>query len=198
MALSTVYRTGQRFGVVHLIDVLLGKMNAKVLQFDHQHLTVFGLGKHMPLAQWSSVFRQLVTGGYLTNDIQAHGGLKLTEAARPVLKGSAEIWLRRDNDKPSPKTNINTSKAQKSANAKSAYSELAHDPLWQLLKDKRLELARENSVPPYVIFHDSTLLEIFNQRPQYLNQMSQIAGIGQAKLDRYGEIFLRLINGNEN
>ena len=191
MALSTVYRTGQRFGVVHLIDVLLGKMNAKVLQFDHQHLTVFGLGKHIPLAQWSSVFRQLVTGGYLTNDIQAHGGLKLTEAARPVLKGVEEIWLRRDIEVIHAKSRSNVSKAQKSASAKSVYSELSHDQLWQLLKDKRLELAKENSVPPYVIFHDSTLLEIYNQRPKNLSQMSLITGVGQAKLERYGEIFLK-------
>ena len=193
IAMSAVFRTGQRFGVVHLIDVLLGKTNAKVMQFNHQVLSVFGLGKNLPQAQWSSVFRQLVTGGYLESDLQAHGGLKLTEAARPVLKGTAEIWLRRDTDKPSVRIKANASKAQKSASAKSAYSELSHDPLWQLLKDKRLELAKENSVPPYVIFHDSTLLEIHNQCPRSLGQMSQITGVGQAKLERYGDVFLKVL-----
>ena len=193
IAMSAVFRTGQRFGVVHLIDVLLGKTNAKVMQFNHQVLSVFGLGKNLPQAQWSSVFRQLVTGGYLESDLQAHGGLKLTEAARPVLKGTAEIWLRRDTDKPSVRIKANASKAQKSASAKSAYSELSHDPLWQLLKDKRLELAKENSVPPYVIFHDSTLLEIHNQCPKSLGQMSQITGVGQAKLERYGDVFLKVL-----
>ena len=202
MAMSTVYRTGQRFGVVHLIDILLGKINIKITQFNHQQLSVYGIGKNLPSAQWSSVFRQLMTGGYLTSDIQAHGGLKLTEAARPVLKGETEIWLRRESEsvhsKTKGKSQSNLSKAQKSANAKTAYTEVAHDPLWQQLKDKRLVLARENGVPPYVIFHDSTLLEIFNQRPVNLIQLSRITGVGQAKLDRYGESFLQVLNSNEN
>ena len=202
IAMSAVYRTGQRFGAAHLIDVLLGKMNAKVLQFNHHQLSVFGLGKNVAQAQWSSVFRQLVTGGYLESDFQAHGGLKLTENARPVLKGMEVIWLRRDievaNIKSSAKNRSSVSKAQKSATAKSAYSELAHDPLWQILKDKRLELAKENSVPPYVIFHDSTLLDIYNQRPKSLSQLSQITGVGQAKLERYGEIFLKVLENFES
>ena len=193
LALSAVYRTGQRFGVVHLIDVLLGKMSVKVTQFSHQNLNVFGLGKNVAQAQWSSVFRQLVTGGYLESDLQAHGGLKLTQTARPVLKGVEEIWLRRDIEVARVKNKSNVSRAQKSATAKSAYSELAHDTLWQLLKDKRLEIAKENSVPPYVIFHDSTLLEIYNKQPKNLDQFSQIIGVGQAKLERYGELFLKVI-----
>lgn len=192
MALSAVYRTGQRFGVVHLIDVLLGKTNVKVSQFNHQALSVFGVGKNIASAQWSSVFRQLVAGGYLEADIQAYGGLKLTEAARPVLKGEAEIWLRRDIEV-AGKAKASLSKAQRSSNAKAAYDGLTDDPLWQALKARRLELAREQGVPPYVIFHDSTLLEILNQRPQSLTQMSRITGVGQAKLDRYGDDFLLVL-----
>ncbi|MBX9676676.1 MAG: DNA helicase RecQ [Methylotenera sp.] len=192
MALSAVYRTGQRFGVVHLIDILLGKTNAKVAQFNHQALSVFGVGKNISSAQWSSVFRQLVAGGYLEADIQAYGGLKLTEAARPVLKGETEIWLRRDIEAVG-KAKASLSKAQRSSNAKAAYDGLSDDPLWMVLKAKRLELAREQGVPPYVIFHDSTLLEIFNQRPQSLTEMSRISGVGQAKLDRYGDEFLLVL-----
>lgn len=192
MALSAVYRTGQRFGVVHLIDILLGKTNAKVAQFNHQALSVFGVGKNIASAQWSSVFRQLVASGYLESDIQAYGGLKLTEAARPVLKGEAEIWLRRDIEAVG-KAKASLSKAQRSSNAKAAYDGLSDDPLWMALKAKRLELAREQGVPPYVIFHDSTLLEIFNQRPQSLTEMSRISGVGQAKLDRYGDEFLLVL-----
>ncbi|MES2580376.1 MAG: DNA helicase RecQ [Pseudomonadota bacterium] len=190
MALSAVYRTGQRFGVVHLMDVLMGKTNPKIAQFSHQTLTVFGVGKDLAQTQWSSVFRQLVAGGFLHSDIDSHGGLKLTEAARPVLKGLAEVWLRRDAEIESRKI----SKAGRSANAKAAYDGLADDPLWHALKAKRLELAREQAVPPYVIFHDATLIEILNRRPTSLLEMSQIMGVGRAKLDRYGDDFLQVLS----
>ena len=189
MALSAVYRTGQRFGVVHLMDVLMGKNSPKVIQFNHQALSVFGVGKDIAQSQWNSVFRQLVAGGYLQADIDAYGGLKLTEAARPVLKGLAEVWLRRDAEI----ENRKVSKAGRSANAKAAYDGLADDPLWLALKAKRLELAREQAVPPYVIFHDTTLIEILNRRPGSLEEMSQIVGVGRAKLDRYGEDFLNVL-----
>jgi ATP-dependent DNA helicase RecQ len=200
MALSTVFRTGQRFGVVHLIDVLLGKSNAKISQFSHQSLSVFGVGKNISQQQWSSIFRQLVAGGFLESDIAAFGGLKLAEAARPVLKNETEVWLRRDAEiigKTRPNLE-RQSKAQKSSNAKAAYEELADDPLWLALKVKRLELAREQGVPPYVIFHDSTLLEILNMRPQSLVELSRITGVGKAKLDRYGDDFLQVLEDEAN
>lgn len=189
MALSCVYRTGQRFGVVHLIDVLLGKTNVKVSQFSHHNLSVFGVGKAISQAQWSSVFRQLVAGGHLMSDIEAYGGLKLTESARPVLKGEAEVWLRRDVEVVSR----NSSKAERGARAKEGYAEVSDDPLWHALKAKRMELAKEQGVPPYVIFHDSTLLEILNRKPASLTEMSQITGVGQAKLQRYGDAFLEVL-----
>ena len=193
MALSTVFRTGQRFGVVHLIDVLLGKTNVKVSQFNHQSLSVFGVGKSISQQQWSSIFRQLVTGGFLESDIAAFGGLKLTEAARPVLKNESEVWLRHDVE-----VVKKTSKAQRSSNAKAAYDGLSDDPLWLALKAKRLALAREQGVPPYVIFHDSTLLEILNNRPQSLLELSRITGVGRAKLDRYGDDFLQVLEDEAN
>jgi ATP-dependent DNA helicase RecQ len=190
MALSCVYRTGQRFGVAHLIDVLLGKKTDKIAQFRHEALSTFGIGQSLTQAQWSSVYRQLVAGGFLESDMEAYGGLKLTAAARPVLKGEQEVWLRQDAEPARRKT----SKAERSARAKEAFAGANDDPLWQALKAKRLELAREQGVPPYVIFHDSTLLEILNQRPQTLDEMGRIGGIGQAKLARYADAFLEVIS----
>ncbi len=189
MALSCVYRTGQRFGVVHLIDVLLGKATTKVEQFNHQQLSTFGIGQSLSQAQWSSVFRQLVAGGLLETDMEAFGGLRLTEDARPVLRGEREVWLRRD---PEP-AKRKVSKAERGARAREAFEGANDDPLWQALKAKRTELAREQGVPPYVIFHDSTLLEILNRRPGSLTEMGQISGVGQAKLERYGDAFLQVV-----
>ena len=191
MALSCVYRTGQRFGVVHLIDVLLGRNTPKIQQFNHQTLSTYAIGKGLTQAQWSSVYRQLVAAGYLESDIEAYGGLKLAESAKPVLKGEAEVWLRRDLE-----VEVNTrkvSKAERGSRAKEGYEEVADDPLWHALKAKRMELAREQGVPPYVIFHDSTLLEIMNQKPGSLTEMSRITGVGQAKLERYGDAFLEVL-----
>ena len=191
MALSCVYRTGQRFGVAHLIDVLLGKATAKVEQFNHQQLSTFGIGKELAQAQWSSVYRQLVAAGLLNVDMEAYGGLKLTEESRPVLRGERSVWLRRDAEPAKRKT----SKAERGPRLREAFAGANEDPLWQALKAKRLELAREQGVPPYVIFHDSTLLEILNQKPHTLDEMAQISGVGQAKLAKYGDAFLQVVNG---
>jgi len=194
MALSCVYRTGQRFGVVHLIDVLLGKNNARVEQFQHHQLSTFGIGKALSQQQWSSVFRQLVSGGYLKTDIEAYGGIKLTEASRPVLRNETEVWLRRDEDSSKHKS----SKAERGARVKEGYAEANDDPLWHALKAKRTELAKDQGVPPYVIFHDSTLLEILTQKPGSLTEMGNISGIGQAKLARYGDDFLQVLEDFAN
>ena len=188
MALSCVFRTGQRFGVGHLIDVLMGKVTPQVERFGHDKVSTFGIGKTLNQAQWSGIYRQLIAAGMLEADMAAYGGLKLTEAARPVLKGEQEVWLRRDAE---PEKRM--SKAERSARAKEAFEGANDDPLWQALKAKRLELAREQGVPPYVIFHDSTLLEIHNRKPQTLTEMGQISGIGQAKLQKYGDTFLLVI-----
>lgn len=194
MALSCVYRTGQRFGVSHLIDVLLGKLTPKVEQFSHQQLTTFGIGKNLSQQQWSSVYRQLVAAGFISVDMEAYGGLKLTETSRPVLRGEQEVWLRRDAE-PVKRT---SSKAERSSRLREAFAGANEDPLWQALKAKRMDLAREQGVPPYVIFHDSTLLEMFNRKPQTLTEMGQISGVGQSKLTKYGDDFLKVLEDVEN
>jgi ATP-dependent DNA helicase RecQ len=195
MALSCVYRTGQRFGVGHLIDVLLGKTTPQVEKFRHHQLTTFGIGQALAQTQWSSVYRQLVAAGLLNVDIEAYGGLRLTEESRPVLRGEQEVWLRRDAE---PAKKSRTSKAERGARAREAFAGANEDPLWQALKAKRTALAREQGVPPYVIFHDSTLLEILNRRPASLTEMGQISGVGQAKLARYGDAFLKVLEDAAN
>jgi len=188
MALSCVYRTGQRFGAGHLIDVLLGKSTPQIERFNHDKVSTYGIGKEFSQSQWNSVYRQLTAAGYLEADIAAYGGLKLTETARPILKGEQAIWLRRD---ATPEKRA--SKAERSSRLKEAFEGANDDPLWLALKAKRMELAKEQSVPPYVIFHDATLIEILNQKPQDLTAMGLISGVGQAKLERYGVAFLEVI-----
>ena len=195
MALSCVYRSGQRFGVGHLIDILMGKLTPQVEKFQHQKLTTFGIGSSHTQAQWSSVYRQLVAAGLLQVEMEAYGGLSLSEEARPVLRGEREVWLRRDAEpaKRSGNSARKNSKAERGTRVRAAFAGANDDPLWLALKAKRMELAREQGVPPYIIFHDSTLLEILKQRPASLAELGQISGVGQAKLTRYGDEFLRVI-----
>jgi ATP-dependent DNA helicase RecQ len=190
-ALSCVYRTGQRFGVVHLIDVLLGKTTSRIKEFFHDQVSTYGIGKDLNQAQWNSIYRQLVAGGYLDADIALYGGLKMVDSmALPILRGEQELWLRKD-------MTHSKSKSTKSDVSKTtiySFANSAEEALWQALKAKRMELARDQGVPPYIIFHDATLMEILKARPTKLNQLKLIGGVGQAKLDRYGPHFLSVIN----
>ncbi len=198
MALSCVYRTGQRFGAGHLTDVLTGKLTERVEKFNHQRLSTFGIGKELSSAQWSGVYRQLVAGAMLEADIEAYGGLKLTEIARPVLRGEQQVWLRRDADPEIRKAGRKAQRAERLSKSREPFVGANEDRLWLALKAKRTELAREQGVPPYVIFHDSTLLEIFNRRPANLADLGEISGVGQAKLAKYGEVFLKVVSEEES
>lgn len=193
MALSCVYRTGQRFGVGHLIDVLLGKTSPQVIKFSHEKLTTFGIGGAWTEAQWSSIFRQLVAAGLLHVDVEGFGGLRLTETARPLLRGERSIWLRRDAVDGERKA----SRAQHGKNLREDFATADDDPLWLALKARRLALAREQGVPPYVIFHDATLLEILRRRPANAEQLAEVSGVGQVKLARYGQAFLEVLHDAE-
>jgi len=186
-ALSCVYRTGQRFGVNHLIDVLRGSSNAKVKQFQHDKVSTFGIGVDLAVDQWRSVFRQLVARSYLSVDMETYGSLKLSEHCRGLLKGDERIDLRKDKIE---------SKSKQSKTRLKVHDE--DRQFWEMLRAKRKQLAVEQGVPPYVIFSDVTLMEILNQRPLNLQQMGLISGIGEFKLEKYGDVFLSLIKEYED
>ncbi len=186
MALSVAYRTGQRFGVNHLIDVLLGAHTDKVIQFEHQHLPVFGIGTELDGNQWRSVFRQLVARGYLRVDLERYGALRLEESCRGLLRGEEPIELRRD---PARK------KARKLT--KTHLSEDIDVGLWEALREQRRLLAEEQGIPPYVIFHDRTLKEMCEHLPVELHEFARLTGVGERKLEKYGEAFIAIIRGHQ-
>jgi ATP-dependent DNA helicase RecQ len=187
-ALSCVYRTGQRFGAHHVIDVLLGKDGERVRKFGHQRLSTFGIGKDLDEKQWLSVFRQLVTLGHLAVDYEGYGALKLTEACRPVLRGEAALRLRRDEDQ-----DKKDRKAARRPEPSTSLADPANFRLWEALRALRKRLADEQGVPPYAIFHDSVLLEMVQRRPNSLAGLGRLSGIGERKLERYGADFLAAI-----
>ncbi|MEM8816863.1 MAG: DNA helicase RecQ [Pseudomonadota bacterium] len=183
--LSAVYRTGQRFGAVHVIDVLLGKDTDKVRQHGHADLSVYGIGEELGQQQWRSILRQLLVLGLLSVDTGGYGALKLNDKSRPLLRGEIELPLRRD-----------LLVSRKPAKAKSAKAESVADEdrdLWEALRACRKRLADENDVPPYVIFHDATLLQMTADKPQTPDALLAISGVGQTKLERYGSAFLEVV-----
>ena len=186
MALSAVARTGERFGVNHLIDVLKGKETDKIWQFDHHHLPTFGVGDALDNNQWRSVFRQLVGRGYLSVDLQGYGALKLQEKCRPLLRGECDIALRLDQKQKVAKRQTKT-----------PLPDDINVALWEALRECRRELAEEQGVPPYVIFHDSTLVEMCSVVPKTLEDFSKLSGVGERKLMKYGEAFLAAIRNAE-
>ena len=183
-ALSAVYRTGQRFGVSHVIDVLRGLENERVLQLDHHRLGVFGIGADLGANPWRSVFRQLVARGYLSVDMERYGALRLQEKSRPLLKGEDSLALRKDN---SPETSTRQKTRQ-------ALPEDVDVALWEALRECRRQLAEEQSIPPYIIFHDSTLQAMCRQRPRSLAAFGELPGVGARKQEKYGKAFLQVIN----
>jgi ATP-dependent DNA helicase RecQ len=183
--LSAVYRSGQRFGAAHVVDVLLGNRTDKVLQHRHEALRVFGIGTDLRAPAWRTIVRQLVVQGYLRVDPERFGALVLTDQSRPLLRGEATLRLRLD-------ATEKVAKQKKAAVERQPVAAADRD-LWQALRACRQQLAAEHNVPPYVIFHDTTLLQMIEQRPDDADQLLGINGVGQAKLARYGERFLRVI-----
>ncbi|WP_442109037.1 DNA helicase RecQ [Pseudomonas sp. NUPR-001] len=189
-ALSAVYRTGQRYGVGHLVDVLLGRDNEKIRNFGHEKLAVYGVGKDRSEGEWRSLFRQLVARGLADIDLEGYGGLRLSDTCRPLLRGEVSLELRRDLK---PQT---TSKG--SSSGASPASQLVRGDereQWEALRALRRKLAEEHGVPPYVIFPDSTLLEMLRSQPASLSEMAQVSGVGARKLERYGAAFLEVLGG---
>ncbi|MDO9107233.1 MAG: DNA helicase RecQ [Methylovulum sp.] len=186
-ALSCVYRTGQRFGVTYLIDILLGKSNERVKKFGHENLSTFGIGKALDEQQWHSVFRQLVARGLVAVDFDRYGALQLTDACRPILRGEQALMLR--NDVKLEKTKRVKPSGRPLGGTQHALS------LWDALRAKRKEIADAQDVPPYVIFHDATLMAMLESKPQNRQQMALISGIGARKLELYADKFLAVIKG---
>lgn len=188
-ALSAIYRSGQRYGVGHLVDILLGRENDKIRTAGHQHLAVFGVGKALNEGEWRSLFRQLVGRGLADIDLDGFGGLRLSETCRPLLRGEVTLQLRRDlKPQTAPKA---------SASAASQLVRADERATWEALRALRRRLAEEHEVPPYVIFPDSTLLEMLRSQPRTLSDMARVSGVGARKLDRYGEAFLEVLNQSE-
>ncbi len=188
-ALSAIYRTGQRFGAHHLVDVLLGAETERVRKLGHNRLKTFGVGTELDRRGWLSVYRQLVAQGVVLPDVAGHGGLSLASGAAEILRGSRSVRFRVEDRGRERRTG--------QTNRKSGTSGAGLDPaaraLWEALRAWRLEEARRQELPPYVIFHDSTLTEVARRRPASLAALAEIPGIGRSKLERYGGAVLAVV-----
>ena len=184
--LSCVYRTEQRFGAGHVIDVIRGQDRDKVKNFGHDRLSTFGIGREFSDAQWRSIVRQLVVRGFLTIDHSRYGALRLTEHSRGLLRGETALQLREDPVKPK-------SRAKSRGGRRTLHVEIEDEPLLEALKSLRKKISDEENIPPYVVFHDATLGELIEQRPSSLGELLDITGIGQAKLQKYGQKILDVL-----
>lgn len=183
-ALSVIYRTGQRFGVNHLVDVLRGKENDRMFQFNHHQLPVFGVGSELDVDTWRSVFRQLVARGFVQVDIDGYGGLTLDESCRQILRGEQSVYFRadvRDQHKPAAKL------------TKTPLPEHIDAGLWEALRECRRRLAESQGVPPYVIFHDRTLRAMAEDKPLTVEAFSALPGVGERKRDKYADAFIQVV-----
>ena len=182
--MSAVYRTGQRFGAAHVVDVLLGKDTDKVRQHGHDKLSVYGIGTDLSMATWRSVVRQLVVQGYLRSDQRRYGALVLTDKSRAVLRGEITLQLREDKK-------LTSQKRKRRGPAQSLAP--GDQQLFEALRQRRKEIADELDLPPYLVFHDATLMQLAEERPRTQADMLSINGIGKVKMERYGNEFLEII-----
>ncbi|MEO8802947.1 MAG: DNA helicase RecQ [Rudaea sp.] len=190
-ALSCVFRSGQRYGVGHLVNILRGEDDDRVRTLGHDSLSTFGIGAELDERQWRGVFRQLVAMNLLATDVDGYGVLRLTDASRDVLRGETAVTLRRPADRSERRAQR---RSQRGERKKQSLEIASHEEaLWHALREARAELAREQGVPAYVIFHDATLLQMLRDRPRNADEFAQVSGVGAAKLTRYGETFLRVI-----
>ena len=185
-ALSCIYRTGQRFGVAYLIDVLQGKATDRIITAAHDKQSTFGIGKNLDEQQWSSVFRQLVARGLVAVNFEHFGILQLTDSSRPILRGEQQLILRKDIKPEKSKLGKKTSSRATQATGKTQ--------LWDALRAKRREIADAQDIPPFVIFHDATLMAMLEAKPTNRQQLALISGVGNRKLELYGDQFLTVIS----
>ena len=191
--MSCVSRTGQRFGAAYLIDVLRGRDTERIRRFGHDRLPTYGVGMDLSAYEWRSVVRQLVARGLLSVDVEGYGSIRLTEDSRPVLRGEHEVRMRRDVRPTRAKARRRRREAQSPPPDPATWDE----ELWESLRRRRTELAAAQGVPPYVIFHDSTLREMVARRPRTPEGFSKLTGVGDTKLNRYGADFLAVIAARE-
>ncbi len=187
-ALSCVYRTGQRFGVTYVVDVLMGKESERIERFGHNRQSTFGIGKEYSANEWRNLFRQLIARGLLAVDVEGHGSVMLTEAARPVLKGEQTLHLR--------ELLVGEGKRARSVTRKKkALEDIAENdqPLWNALRGLRKQLSELAGVPAYIVFNDSTLVDMIAIKPRDKSEMASVSGVGQHKLEQYGDDFLDVI-----
>jgi ATP-dependent DNA helicase RecQ len=190
--LSACWRTGQGFGLAHLIDVLRGETSEKVVRFGHDRLPVFGIGRDIDAQVWKQLGRQLVSLGYLVVQSDQFNTLAVSESARPLLKGETTLAMRRPTVKMGRGNRRARGRAEATVAAALARADVAPE-LWEALRDRRRDLAAAQNLPPYVIFHDATLLAIAQARPQRLDDFLSIPGIGERKMKRYGADFLEVL-----
>ena len=193
-ALSAVYRSGQRFGAGHVIDILRGVDSERMSQLGHDRLTTFGIGADMDEKQWRSVFRQLLAAGLLATDAEGFGTLRLTAASRDVLVGNQSIHMR---EEARPARRASRRRDSQLVTGASLGIEAYEQPMWDALRGLRSRLAKQHGVPAYVIFHDATLLAMLRALPENEDELASISGVGEAKLKRYGRDFLEVINAKE-
>ena len=187
-----MHRTGQRFGVNYPVNVLMGKADERIQHFGHDQLSTFGIGKDQGQQEWRGIFRQLIARGLLAVDLEGHGALKLTDACRAVLRGEQRLMLRREAKKPTSAKGKSTAKTARAAHTD--FTRAVDQRLWEALRARRLQLAKAQGVPPYVVFHDATLAAMVERRPQTLHELAQISGVGERKLAAYGEEFIAVIS----
>ena len=187
MALSAVYRTGQRFGMVYVVDVLLGVAEKRIIQFGHDQQSTFGIGKEWSKPEWQNIFRQLVSRNLLMVDVNEYNGIKITKKGFAFLKRKESIEFR----KLSLKRKATRNKASRTS--KPVLDNVTEQNLFEKLKEARQVMAKKRRVPAYVIFHDKTLIELAEIRPQSFEEMLEINGIGEAKLKKFGQTLLDVI-----
>ena len=191
MALSCVYRTGQRFGAAHLTDILVGNLTDRVGRLRHDKIKTFGVGNELSTAEWRSVFRQLMAAGLLTVNMAQISGFKLTPRSWPVLKGEQKVFFRKD---PRPLTAVKRSAKDRRPGV--AISGPEDSALWEKLRRLRSEIAEQKGIPAFVVFHDKTLKEMVALKPITREELLRVNGVGETKADRYGEAFLSAIRGD--
>ncbi|MCB2102921.1 MAG: DNA helicase RecQ, partial [Rhodobacterales bacterium] len=186
-ALSAVYRTGQMFGQGHIVDVLTGADTERIRKFAHDRLPTYGVGGEFSKTEWRGILRQIIALGLLEVDVAGHGGLHLGPDCRPVLRGERTIELRR------PPQGRAAATARRGSSSDGLLEDPADRALFERLRALRMDLAKAQGVPPYVVFGDRTLVEMARERPRDLNDLAGLYGVGAAKLDRYGADFLAVI-----